>query len=186
MTLVGRVEEYLRQDGTWSASRRDALIITSADVVVAVRTVGTTVPDIYYAATAEHESGRATNERDTEPPDDKGVRFQSWGIFQLSPEEAARAGRPSANLLSLADSAWVFVRLTEMRRAMIRSAIGLPAASPDHPDLCPYLAIAHNQGMRACLTTIREHGVDWAAYKARNPRIRIVSSGYGDDVKPRS
>lgn len=172
--------------GAWSLHRRDAIIVTPDTVVQAVRRCGTSIAEQYFLGTAKHESNWAVNERDMEPPDSSGFRFVSWGIFQLSPEEAAAAGRPSASLLSLDDSTYILAQLTERRRIAIRAELKIDPEAPDPEGIEAYYAIGHNQGSRAMLTTIRLHGVNWRGYKARNPSIRIVSSGYGDDVLPRS
>ena len=46
--------------------------------------------------------------------------------------------------------------------------------------LWAYLALAHNQGLAAALKTIAKYGVDWPAYKARNPQLADMGR-YGDD-----
>lgn len=150
MTEQSRIEQYLRTDGTWSTSRKDAILATPDAVVQAVRRYGTPIAEQYFLGTAKHETNWATNERDMEHPDTRGVRFTSWGIYQISMEEARAVGRPSAQLLVLSEVTNVMVQLAERRRLAIRAQLGL----------------------------------DWPGYKARNPTIRIVSSGYGDDTIP--
>lgn len=184
--MSARLEEYLLADGRWTTKRSGAILATPDSVVQAVRIVGTVIAEQYFLGTAKHEANWAENERDKEPPDPRGNRFTSWGIYQLSDEEARQVGRPNANLLSLQESTWVLAKLTEMRRVALRAQLGLEPLAPDPYGFEAYLAIAHNQGLRAALTTVKAHGLDWRGYKARNPTIRIVSSGYGDDVIPRS
>jgi hypothetical protein len=184
--MTDRIEEYRLADGSWTTKRSGAILARPDDIVQSVRAVGTVIAEQYFLGTAKHEANFATNERDMEAPDPLGVRFTSWGIYQLSTEEARQVGRPNADLLSLQESTWILAKLTEMRRVAIRAQCHLDPLAPDPIGLEAYLAIAHNQGLRAALTTIKEHRLDWRAYKARNPTIRIVSSGYGDDVLPRS
>lgn len=172
-----RLEEYRRPDGTWSRSRRDAVFITTARLLDAVHVVGTTVPGRYYVGTAQHESNFALNERDTETSG-----FQSWGLYQVSQAEAVAVGMPNADLCALGPNTFVMVKLAELHRRRLRQLLDLGEGAPDPADLGAYLAIAHNQGLAAALKTARVHGLDWEGYKRRNPAIRIVSSGYGDDV----
>jgi hypothetical protein len=47
-------------------------------------------------------------------------------------------------------------------------------------DVWAYLALAHNQGLGAALKTIRTYGLDWDAYKKRNPTMTGIIE-YGDD-----
>lgn len=184
-TLIGRVEEYRRPDRSWSRSRRDAIVAKPVQIVQELRHISTVIDEQYFVGTAQHESNFATNERDTEPPGPDGTRFVSMGIYQLSADELKEVGRPSADPYNLADATWIMVHLAEMRRAAIRAVLHLDLDAPDPPGMNSYLAVAHNQGLRAAQTTLRAHGLDWPAYKSRNPTLRIVSSHYGDDVLPR-
>lgn len=183
---LDRIEQYLRvADSAWSTSRKDAVLATPDQVVQAVRTVGTVIAEQYFLGTAKHESNWATNERDMEPADHRGLRFTSWGLYQLSDEEAKTVGRPRAKLLDLQESTWILAKLAEIRRVAIRGALKLEAMAPDPDGMEAYLAIAHNLGLSSCITSLRKHGLDWPGYKSRNPTLRIVSSGYGEDCLPR-
>lgn len=172
---MSRVEEYRRQDGTWSLSRRDAQLITALNLANLLVNIDPVVPLTYYLGTAQHETNWATNERDTE---ESG--FQSWGLFQLSEEEAADVGMPQADLMNPVQTCLVMVHLTNRRRTRIREVAKITGGDP--PDLCAYLAIAHNQGLGAAIKSIQNHGLDWAAYRHRNPNARIIP--YGDDCLP--
>lgn len=130
------------------------------------------IPAEYACGTAQHESSFTRNEVDVEE-----TGFTSMGVFQLSLEEASQARRPDANLLTLADSVDVLAFVAEERLAAILKAAGLERPSLD---TWAYLALAHNQGLGACLKTIREHGLDWSGYKARNPQLAAMAA-YGDD-----
>ena len=68
----------------------------------------------------------------------------------------------------------------EKRLESIIKAANLITPYPN--DVWAYLALCHNQGKAACLKTIKNYSLNWEAYKKRNPKLRIVSSGYGDDV----
>lgn len=173
---MSRREEYLRPDGTWSPSRRDAHRTAPAEVRAAVQAVDTPIPLGYFLGTAQHESNYAVNERDTE---ESG--FQSWGIYQLSHEEAGDLGMAGADLLSLQQSTELMARLAEARRHALRACAHIKGEEP--ADLYSYLAIAHNEGLHAAMQSIIHYGLDWAAYRHRNPKARIVTSGYGDDVR---
>ena len=148
---------------------------SAAEIVAAWRRHTGRIPAQFALGTAQHESNFTLNEVDTE---ESG--FVSKGIFQLSDEEAAEAGRPKANLLALEDATEVFSVLCERRLQRLIEAAdlnedNLPA------DVWAYLALAHNQGLAAAHKTIRAHGLDWAAYKRRNPQLAGMGR-YGDDV----
>lgn len=197
-----RVEEYQKSDGTWSPRRREAAIIVEPALIIAAfdlatgkgltadQLAGSSSPTAqfagvehsslnvrYFVGTAQHEANFAVNERDTETSG-----FQTWGVYQISEEEARAVGLKSANLLNLLEATQVMIRLAERNRRAVREAAGILTTQPDPDDLPAYVALAHNQGNGAVRKTIYSHGVDWAGYKRRNPLIRIVSSGYGDDA----
>lgn len=131
------------------------------------------IPAQYALGTAQHESDFTYNEVDTEPNG-----FVSKGIFQLSDEEARDAFAPNANLLDYHDACLVFARISEERLHRIILAAKLTAPLP--PAVWAYLALAHNQGLHACEKSILTHGLNWEAYKARNPDIKGIAE-YGDD-----
>jgi hypothetical protein len=115
----------------------------------------------YALGTAQHESGFALNERDTEPSG-----FVSMGIYQISQDEMNHVGMRQADPYDLEECTIVFAQLTEERlKAIVRSIGHFPSESPDAN---AYLFIAHNQGLAACLKSIKLHGMDWTAYKKRN------------------
>lgn len=179
--MTARLEEYRLADGRWSLHRRDAILVTAGDVAAAAARAlnGWPLTVRYFVATAAHESNYAVNERDTEPADDDGHRFQSWGIYQISDGEKHAVQRPAADLLSLDDATEVMMLLAMRNRAAIRVAAGLHDADADPSDLPAYLALAHNQGREAARRTILHYGLDWPAYRRRNAHARIVP--YGDD-----
>lgn len=153
--------------------------VSKATVIDALRRTNTTIPDAYYLGTIDHES-------DFNPytVSDGG---KSLGLYQVNASEAAEAGE-SGNLFDVDVNTRVMVYLAERNRAAIRNLIGLSSNVLDPWDMGAYLSIAHNQGLGAALETIREYGMDWAAYKDRNKNI--VKPGfngpaivrYGDDV----
>lgn len=150
--------------------------VSADDVRAAWAKYTTRIPVQFAVGTAEHESTFTINEVDTEPSG-----FVSKGIFQLSDDEARSAGMPDADLLSLDDSARVFARISEKRLDALISAAKLdPAALP--ADVWAYLALAHNQGLGAALKTVKAYGLDWSAYKQRNPDLVASIGRYGDDT----
>lgn len=184
--MAERYEEFLRPDGIWTRNKtRDAIRVRPSDVVAAVKKVPTAIDVQYYVGTAKHESNFAINERDTEPNG-----FQSWGIFQVSSEEAARAGvLRISDCLKLEPSVKVMVYLAEGIRKTIRKFLKLAADAPDPEGIEPYIAIGHNQGIgqiggKGLLGTLSRHGLDWPGYVKRNPTINIVSHRYGNNVLP--
>lgn len=187
-----RVEEYRGRDGQWHASSLRgrwpwAILVRPDDVVQAVRSIGTVISESYFLGTAKHETNWCLNERDTEPPKPDGTRVVTWGLYQIEQEEARDVGLRDANLLELEGATRVMIRLAEWRRALIRSHVRLTDHDPDPIALEAYLAIAHNMGIGTALTSIRIHGLDWGGpdgFRARNPSMEFVQSGYGDDVLP--
>ncbi len=145
------------------------VLVTSADVVAFWRR-HSTVSATYALATSEHESSRQANEVDTEPSG-----FMSYGLMQVSREEAAHVGMVGADLLDPETNIIVLAHLVDERAAAINRVLGRPQRSPNdgiiippEPDFLAYLTIAHNQGLGACVKTISAHGMDWASYKSRN------------------
>lgn len=120
------------------------------------------IPAQYAVATAQHESDFTVNEVDTEPSG-----FVSKGIFQLSDEELHEAGlaNPGGDLLTLEGAVDVLATIAGRRLDRILAAAKLDAPTPD---VWFYLALAHNEGMGACLKTIAAHGLDAAAWTERN------------------
>jgi hypothetical protein len=128
----------------------------------------------YIIATADHESSFTVNEIDTEPNG-----FVSIGIFQLSQDEAVSAGLPNADLMTLEGSCDVMAKTAARRLANIMSAANLTAPTTD---CWFYLALCHNQGWGACHKTICAHGLDAAAWTARNPQLAQAARYFSDCV----
>jgi hypothetical protein len=165
--LAQRIEQYL-PDG-------QRVFAAPLDIVTAWRQHTTLIPAQYALGTAQHETSFALNEVDTETSG-----YVSKGIYQLADSEAADVGFDRANLLELEDATIVFSALCEKRLKVLARALNLGLdALPS--DIWAYLAIAHNQGLQAALKTLRLHGLDWAAYKQRNPTLTGIAA-YGDDV----
>jgi hypothetical protein len=149
--------------------------IEPAAVAAAWVRATTKIPPQYACGTAQHETDFTANEVDTE---ESG--FVSKGIFQLSDEEAAEAGRPGADLLNLDQAAAVLAAVAQHRLAAIVVAAHLDGWTRLPNDVWAYLALAHNQGLGAALKTIRLHGLDWTSYKKRNSQLAAMAA-YGDD-----
>jgi hypothetical protein len=141
----------------------------------------TIIPAQYAAGTAQHETGYAVNEVDTE---ENG--YVSKGIFQLSDEEANSVYHHDADLLDLDESCIVFSAIQVKRmQALVRAA----KANGPSPSLWAYLAVAHNQGLAAAVKSIAKYGMDWNKYRMRNladpnaPTYAYMKKmvAYGDD-----
>ena len=139
--------------------------------------LATSLPDHFLLAVAEHESGRACNEVDTEPNG-----FMTYGIFQLSKSEAKEMGEPDADLLNLITSTRIFCRLMEKRLVSIIKEAKLASHYP--PDVYFYLAMVHNMGLAATLKTIRIYGLNAAAWTKRNPKLAKNAKYYNDCIGP--
>lgn len=134
-----------------------------ADIVACVMR-HTSLDPRYFLGTAQHEPvDFATNEVDTE---ESG--YVSSGLWQLGVEESTSVGMHDADLLDLEESTIVFCKVTEKRATTIEQAVQRPLVITKVRQLNAYLMIAHNQGLAACLKTIKLHGLDWAGYKMRN------------------
>jgi hypothetical protein len=159
-------------------------IVAAADVVAAWRRHSTLVPASYALGTAQHETDFTLNERDVE---ESG--YVSLGLYQVGAEEMAQVGMPLAThdpfdleIITLVMVDLAEVRLRRIADAAWRGGWATLVSNPGsvNPDVWAYLALAHNQGLGACLKTIAAHGLDWAAYKARNPQLEDMAA-YGDD-----
>jgi hypothetical protein len=125
------------------------------------------------------------NERDTEPSG-----FQSWGVFQVSVDEA-RSVRVDGDLLNLETNVRVMLRLAHRNRMALRAALNLSEDEwPDPPHMPAYLAFAHNAGLWGsgeggspvgAVHSVLKNGMDWDAFEKRNTALRIVTSRYGRD-----
>lgn len=141
------------------------------DIVATWRMYSTIIPAQYALGTADHESSFTLNEVDTEPSG-----FMSYGIFQLSGEEAASAYCDDTDdLFILKESCRVLATIAEERFDAIK-AVGRPCY-----DLWAYLALAHNEGLHAALKSIEKYGFSWDDWKARNGAKLANMCRYGDD-----
>ena len=122
--------------------------------------------DVRYAlGTAQHETDFTTNEQDVE---ESG--FVSLGLYQISHEEMVHVGMYDADPFDAEECTIIFAMLTAQRYNAIADAVGrgIGWSNQQIDDVRAYLSIAHNQGLSACLKTIRMHGLGWKAYKQRN------------------
>ncbi len=194
-----RIEEYVLDDGRPPTTNRAyAKKLTGQQVLTEVIRVSNriglkNIDPRYYVATCFHEAG-CSNEWDTEIATQRSPNgFFSVGAYQIGREEAERFQFRLEDMLDLTKATAVMIRLAESNRAAIRSAAGIPdrAPDPDYTDpngvrwqggaVRAYLAIAHNQGVGAVRQTIKTYGLDWPAYKKRNPTSNIVTHNYGED-----
>lgn len=148
-----------------------------AEVIAAWVLCTARIPPQYAVASAQHEANFAVNERDHEPPDEHGNVYVSDGIYQLATTEAVWVKMAGANLFDLVEASRVFAALQEERLDTIMKAAGLTAPTAD---CWAFLALAHNEGIHAALKSIAAHGLDWAAWVARNPALDAMGR-YGSD-----
>lgn len=148
--------------------------VSKDQLAAALRRAGTTIPDAFYFGVVDHESAWKLDEQTVET-----TGAVALGLFQILNGEVAQHGDVGAFLVDIDRQAELMVERTEDNRARIREAAGVPADALDPWDTGAYLALAHNEGIGAALQTIEAYGMDWDAYKARNPGRRI--NAYGDD-----
>ena len=196
--LPSRVEEYVREGLSPTTDRRAAVLVTGKQILDTVlhaqkRLNLFWIDPRYHVATCFHEAG-CLNEWDTEiatascPPG-----YVSVGPYQIGDEEARRYGFALEDMLDLGKATECMVRMTEDNRRGLRATASLSESAPDPDYVDPssrrwvggtmraYLAIAHNKGMGFARLTIQRYGMDWTAYKERNPHDSIVDHGYGED-----
>ncbi len=198
--LPTRLQEYVRMDGQPPTQNRAYAIRVSGQqvldtVIAAQKKLG--LGDIeprYFVATCFHEAG-CTNEWDTEIASPSCIEgFVSVGAYQIGQEEAQRYGFQLADMLDLGKSTECMVRLATDNLNYIKKYIQTyPNAQTqlDYTDdkgvfwkdgaLRAYLAICHNKGAGYVRKTVAAYGLNWPAYKQRNPQDNIVSHGYGED-----
>lgn len=197
--LPHRLEEYVRDDGgDPTQNRAFAKRVTGQQVLDAITAaqqklgIGDIDPR-YFVGTCFHEAG-CVNEWDTEVATmSSPAGFISVGAYQIGKEEAERYGFKLADMLDLGKSSECMVQLAEYNRRQIRIAAKLTGSMPD-PDyttangtlwkggaMRAYLAISHNHGNGYAQKTIASYGLDWPAFKQRNPTDNIVAHGYGED-----
>lgn len=197
--LSTRLEEYVLDDGSSpTTNRAKALYVTGQqvfDTCIAAQTkLGlSNVDPRYYVGTCFHEAG-CSNEWDTEIATAScPAGFQSVGAYQIGEEEAQTYGFTLADMLDFEKATECMVKLAERNRMLLRRYAQLAASArdPDYTDtkgvvwkggtMRAYMAIAHNHGLGYAQTTINRYGMNWQAYKERNPTDNIVCHGYGED-----
>lgn len=198
--LPQRLEEYVFDDGRPPTRIRvqGAKLVTGSQVLSSVIKASSalgllgSIDSRYFVATCFHEAG-CTNEWDTEiasPSCPEG--FVSVGAYQIGAEEAQRFAFTLEDMLDLDKASKCMVHLAEHNRLMLRNYAKLGSAvDPDYTDehgkvwpggnMRAYLAIAHNKGLGYAKKTIERYGLDWSAYKRRNPTDNLVAHGYGED-----
>lgn len=180
--LPHRLEEYVLDGAPPTRDRRAAKLLTGVhvrDVVVAAQArLGlANIDPRYFVATCFHEAG-CTNEWDTEVATASNpTGFTSVGAYQLSADEAQRYGYKLVDMLDLTKATECMIMVAEHNRHVLREYAGITGDDP--PDMRAYLALGHNQGLGAARKTITAHGMDWDAYRERNPGAAILK--YGDD-----
>ncbi len=186
--LPHRLEEYVFDDGRPPTQIRhgNAVMVTGPEVLatlsdVKAQTGLVAIDDRYYVGTVFHESG-CKNEWDTEVATQSSPKgFVSVGAYQIGEEEALHYGFTLEDMLDFVKATMCMTKLAETNRNNLRAALRLPSSAPDPVDMRAYLAMAHNKGCGFARTTIARYGMNWLAYKGRNPLDPLVAHGYGDD-----
>lgn len=199
--LPHRLEEYVRAAGLPpSQDRAFAIRVGGQEVFDAIEHafVATgkfnAIDTRYFVGTVFHEAG-AKNEWDTEIATSSSPSgFVSVGCYQIGEEEASRYGYSLEDMLDLDKASACMVNLANDNRMALRKYAGIAPGDPDpdytdHTDgvvwkggtMRAYLAIAHNHGLGYSKATITSYGMDWDAYRKRNPKDNIVAHGYGAD-----
>ncbi len=198
--LPHRLEEYVLDNGwapTWNR-KAGAKLLTGQQVLDAVNkaqaVLGPALIDPrYFVGTCFHEAG-CTNEWDTEVATQScPTGYQSVGAYQIGDEEAHHYGYQLVDMLDFDKATTCMIRLAQDNRHWLRqfAKIADGAPDPDYTDAAgkvwtggtmrAYLAITHNHGLGYARLTIMRYGMDWSAYKKRNPNDDIVAHGYGED-----
>lgn len=182
--LTERRELYV-VNGVELPGKSHAKLVPPSEVAFFARSSSSVIPASYFVATAQHESSFAANEIDYEVPNEHGVVYVSKGLYQLSDEEAESIGMRGANLFDPVMATIVFAKLQEIRLTALEKHGSV------RPDVWGYMAVAHNEGLKAALKTIELHGMKWGnpgvraeldaqdTYRFRNRSRKIVA--YGDD-----
>jgi hypothetical protein len=148
----------------------------------------TNIPVRYIIGTVQHESDFVEDGADI---NDGGTGRDTIGLTRIDSGETDGVlkslfwtGKTKVNLRNGEDNLHVYAALCETRLVALKLAAGLTGTDNADcpPDLWAYLAMAHNMGQGAALKSIASYGLDWDAYRARNPGLPFVSKGYGDDV----
>lgn len=197
--LPHRLQEYALDNQPATQNRAAAVRVTGQQVfdavVAAQKTNG--LGDIdprYFVGTCFHEAG-CSNEVDTEIATQTAVEgFVSVGAFQIGAEEATAFGYRLADMLDFEKSVDCFIKLAQRNLSYIMGYVKTyPNANTvlDYTDpsgvawvkgaLRAYLGITHNHGAGYVRATISKYGLNWPAYKTRNPTDNIVAHMYGED-----
>lgn len=195
LLLPKRLEEFVVDDGPPQLSKETyGKMLTGTQIVRQLEALGSSIVSAeYYIGTCFHEAG-CTNEWDTEvAKHDEPTGFVSVGAFQIGEEEAHHFGFTLIDMLDLEKATVVMKKLAEDHRDALRWKLKLGADAMDPLYVDPsgmhwpggqmraYLAVAHNTGLATAMRSVDAWGMDWNAFKLRNPKMLVVSHGYGDD-----
>jgi hypothetical protein len=150
--------------------------LSPSEVVTLWKKYSTDIPARFALGSAYHESHYNPGENDIGDQPNQ-ADSTSYGLYQLNRTEQA-AALVFGDLNDADTNTKVFAAVQATRLAAIRAASG----GDDHgDDVWAYLGMSHNMGLGSTLKTIAQHGLDWQAYKDRNPDLKFVTGGYGDD-----
>ncbi len=194
--LTHRLQEYVLDSGPPTFDRSKKISVTGrqvVDMVIAAQGASGLIDPRYFVGTCFHEAG-CSNEWDTEiATQSSPLGFVSVGAYQIGEEEAHRFGYTLEDMLDFVKSTTCMIKLAEANLERLHAdVIASPCTSSlDYTDphgivwkdggLRAYLSIAHNHGNGYAAKTIARYGMNWAAYKSRNPTDNIVAHGYGED-----
>lgn len=187
--MSSHLAQYRLADGSLSGSRSDAIYTDEATIVRLALQYSSTVPAGFFVGLGRNETGLASNECDTDFNDDGSVRIRTYGVFQLSRDEAifaasARAAIDPEDLTDVETSVDVCAAVTGAHYRAILAAAGLDEASATVDVWC-YVAWAHNAGLGEPIKSIRTYGLDWNALKARPQNDYMVGKliPYAENVR---
>jgi hypothetical protein len=174
---MARATKYLLVDGTIVAGRANARRVSRDELAQSVSSSQLALS--YFLGTARHETNFAVNEVDY--GDSAGT---TYGPFQVTDAEAKRYGSTGLQCAqSLDEASRVFMRLALDNALQVAAYASLSIYNPPG-EFYAYLALAHNQGLKAAHKTIVTYGFDWARYVERNQGAHPEWISYYGDCIP--
>ena len=176
---------------TWQSNPRFSIQMPTRVILLAVKGANPPkeIADSYWIGTAKHEADPpfTVNERDTEKSG-----FKTYGVFQVSEEEGARAGVPVEDLPTLEGCARAFVPTAVKNYNYLLPYAKTPEARAR--DIFAYMAVLHNVGAHDSSIKNLVNGrfpMRWGGpggFKDRNKNTKwgMKISRYGDDCLPPS
>lgn len=149
--------------------------LSDDDVLAIARRSTFGLPIGFFLGMAIRESGKATNEIDTDYDADGNPRSaKTYGLLQITQSEAAAALSLAAvdtdQLLDPDTNLYVGASTFDAYSAALAAA-GFAAGAGGLPyvedDVRKYVALAHNIGIGSATRSVATYGLDWSALVAR-------------------